>query len=174
MNETNKALRKSMDETNKALKESMDETRKSLNESIGGLSNTMGAVSESALVPNLLEKFNKMGLTFENATRRKKIVSEEHDMRTEVDALLENKTHAMAVEVKTTLKRDDVDYHVKRMEKIRSISDLLDDRRQFYGAMAAAVVDDDTRRYALDQGFYFIEPSGEDVMLVEPGKVKVW
>jgi hypothetical protein len=40
--------------------------------------------------------------------------------------------------------------------------------------MAANVVDDDTRRYALSQGFYLIEPLGDDVVIQAPGEVKVW
>ena len=40
--------------------------------------------------------------------------------------------------------------------------------------MATAAVDDKTMQYALDQGFYVIEPSGEDVMIVKPKVVKVW
>ena len=87
---------------------------------------------------------------------------------------IEDTTQAMAVEVKTTLKRDEVDYHVERMGKIRRHADLHDDKRQYFGAMAASVVDDQTRRYALNRGFYLIEPSGEDVMIVEPGEVKAW
>ena len=80
----------------------------------------------------------------------------------------------MAVEVKTKLRRDEVDYHVERMEKIRRHADLHNDKRQFLGAMAATVVDEDTKRYALKQGFYVIEPSGEDVKIAGPVSAKVW
>ena len=40
--------------------------------------------------------------------------------------------------------------------------------------MAAAAIDDDTRLYALSQGFYVIEPAGEDVSIVEPAAVRAW
>ena len=171
--ETERALRESIEDT-KALKKNLEETRKALNESIGGLGNTIGNMSESMLIPSLVEKFKQLGFTFEITNRRRKITSDEHDIHTEVDAFLENSTQAMAVEVKTTLRRDEVDYHVERMGKIRRHADLHNDKRQFFGAMAAAVVDDETRRYALNQGFYIIEPSGEDVMIVEPAAAKIW
>ena len=60
------------------------------------------------------------------------------------------------------------------MQKIRRIADLNNDEREFYGAMATAAVDDKIMQYALDQGFYVIEPSGEDVRIVKPKVAKVW
>jgi glutamyl-tRNA reductase len=167
-------IQKAHEETEKALKESIEENRKTLNEAIGGLGNTIGNISESMLVPNLVEKFKKLGFTFEITNRHRKIVSDEHDIHTEIDAFLENGSQAMAVEVKTTLRRDEVDYHVERMEKIRRHADLHNDKRQFLGAIAATVIDEETRRYTLKQGFYIIEPSGEDVKIVKPASAKIW
>jgi hypothetical protein len=61
------------------------------------------------------------------------------------------------------------------MEKLRRHADLHGDTRKFFGAMAAAVIDKDTRTYALRQGFYLIEPSGESVKIVPPASAaKSW
>ena len=166
--------RKTFEETRKTLRESIEGTKKTFNEAIGGLGNTIGNISENMLVPNLVEKFKKFGFTFEITNRHRKIVSDEHDIHTEIDAFLENGSQAMAVEVKTTLRRDEVDYHVERMEKIRRHADLHNDKRQFLGAIAATVIDEETRRYTLKQGFYIIEPSGEDVKIVKPVSAKIW
>ena len=108
--EDTRKLKESIEETKIALRENMEDTRKALNISIGGLGNTMGSMSESMLVPSLVKKFKQLGFTFENMDRRRKVESDENILITEVDAFLENTTHAMAVEVKTTLKRDDVDW----------------------------------------------------------------
>ena len=185
LKESTKELRKSIEETNKRLNESIEEANKKLNESInktsrkiyksiGGLTKTLGKMSVSTLVPSLVEKFKQLGFTFEKMSCRQKIISVDHDIRTEIDAFLENTTQAMAVEVKTTLRQEEVDWHVERMEKIRRHADLHNDKRQFFGAMAATVVDDNMRIYALSKGFYIIEPSGDDVGIVEPGAVKIW
>jgi hypothetical protein len=168
--EFQKAFYKSLDDSEKARKEAENEIYKAL----GGLSNTIGKMSESMLIPSLVEKFKKLGFAFEISNRHRKIENAEHKIYTEIHAFLENDTHAIAVEVKTTLRRDEIDWHVERMEKIRRHADLRNDKRQFLGAMAATVVDDDTRRYALKQGFYIIEPSGEDVKIIEPASAKVW
>ena len=185
--ENNKAIMEAREDTRRlkeSLKESVEDTRrlkayvkktcKALNVSVGGLNNTLGNMSESILVPGLVNKFNRMGFTFENMDRRRKIENDEHKIIAEVDAILENTTQAMAVEVKTTLKRDEVDHHAERMEKIRRDADAHNDKRQYFAAMAAAVVDDETKRYALNQGFYLIEPLGDDVTITKPGEARVW
>jgi uncharacterized protein YqgV (UPF0045/DUF77 family) len=167
----------SQDDINKnfdRIQKAHEETEKALYKAIGGLSGTIGSIAESMLIPSLSEKFKKFGFTFEVTNRHRKIDSDKHDIHAEIDAFLENSSQAIAVEVKTTLKHDDVNDHIERMEKIRRYADLHNDKRQFLGAIAAAIIDEDTRRYALKQGFYIIEPSGEDVKIVEPVSAKVW
>jgi hypothetical protein len=159
-------FQKGMDE----IREAHKETEKAL----GRLSNKLGDMAEYTLLPNLPEKFKEFGFTFQVINRNRKIADEEHGIYAEVDAFLENGSQAMAVEVKTTLRHDDVDSHVKRMEKIRRFADLHNDKRDFFGAMAATVNDEDTKRYALKQGFYIIEPSGEDVKILKPASEKIW
>ena len=38
----------------------------------------------------------------------------------------------------------------------------------FLGAVAGIVVEDDEREYTLNQGFFLIEPSGEDYNITPP------
>ena len=171
---SNTRLDESIEKSNTRLDEYIDKASRKIFKSIGGITRTIGKMSESMLIPNLMDKFKRLGFTFEIVSRRRKIYTDEHEVLTEMDTFLENTTQAMAVEVKTTLRRDEVDWHVGRMEKIRRHADLRGDKRLFYGAMAAAVIDDEIKRYALSQGFYLIEPSGEDIRIIEPGVVKSW
>jgi hypothetical protein len=60
------------------------------------------------------------------------------------------------------------------MEKVRRYAELHGDKREFFGAMAAAIVDDSSRVYALKKGFYVIEPAGEDVKITKPESKRVW
>jgi hypothetical protein len=62
----------------------------------------------------------------------------------------------------------DVDKHILRMEKLRKHADLCGDKRDLFGALAATIVDREPRDYALEKGFYVIEPSGEDVKVTPP------
>jgi len=89
--------------------------------------------------------------------------------------MLKNGEQAVAVEVKTTLRQSDIDEHLVRMEKIRKYADEHGDKRQFMGAMAATITDESTRNYALKQGLFVIEPSGDDVKVTKPPtEPRVW
>ena len=172
-----KETEKAHKETEKTLNKAIDDIReghKELEKTLGRLGIKLGDISEATLLPDLPEKFKQFGFTFQVINRNRKIADDEHDIHAEIDGFLENSSQAMAVEVKTTLRRDEVDYHVERMEKIRKYADLHNDKRHLFGAIAATVIDEDVRRYALKEGFYLIEPSGEDVKILKPAFQKVW
>ncbi|MDR0598059.1 MAG: hypothetical protein LBG14_06085 [Treponema sp.] len=67
-----------------------------------------------------------------------------------------------------------MDDQLERMEKARKYADLHGDRREFWGAIAAAIVSKSSRIYALKKGLFVIEPSGEDVKITKPVSEKVW
>ncbi|MDR2535252.1 MAG: hypothetical protein LBD29_04365 [Treponema sp.] len=139
-----------------------------LQKAVGHLGNRFGEFAEHTLVPNLKEKFKKYGFNFSKLSENVNLDDKEHRIHAEIDALLENGGEAMAVEVKIHLKTDNIDEHIKRMEKIRAYADLHGDDRKFYGSLAAAVAGEEVKTYALKQGFYVIEPSGEDVKVTPP------
>jgi hypothetical protein len=157
--ETEKAIR----ETQQAVKETQ--------KNIGGLNNSLGSIVEHILTPDLPRKFKKFGFTFNQITT----IKYAENVYAEIDALLENGTQAMVVEVKTTLRRADIDDHLLRMEKVRKHADGKGDKRQFMGAIAATITDKATKEYALQKGLFVIEPSGEDVKVTKPmEEPRVW
>jgi len=165
--ETEKRLNKSLEEVHKAHKE----TEKTLNKAIGGLSNTLGSLVEHIMTPDLPQKFKKLGYSFNRIATYKFA----EGVYAQIDGMLENGEQAVAVEVKTTLRQADIDEHLVRMEKIRKYADEHNDKRQFMGAMAATITDESTREYALRNGLFVIEPSGENVKVTKPkGDVRVW
>ncbi|MDR2481052.1 MAG: hypothetical protein LBD07_02000 [Spirochaetaceae bacterium] len=129
------------------------------------LGNRLGDIMESLMVPDLVAKF---GYDFSKMSRNNKIKDFVNDIIMEIDALLENGDCAMAVEVKVNLSVEDVKDHITRMEKLRKYAALHGDKRKFYAAVAAAVINEDTRTFALKQGFYVIELSGENITVTEP------
>ena len=141
---------------------------------VGKLGNRLGDIVEHLLTPNLTEQFKKYGFNFGRMGPNVKMKDRENDISAEIDAMLENGAQAMAVEVKVNLKTTDVDDHIKRMEKIRKYADLHDDKRQFYGEVAATVVSEEVELYAIRHGFYVIKPSGEDVTIVPPVSQKIF
>jgi hypothetical protein len=168
-----KKLRKTQEETDRLVKETQKAVKET-QKSIGGLSGAVGTMAENLLTPSLLIKFKKLGFTFEKLSPHQKIYNADNTIYAEIDAFLENGDYAMAVETKLTCKREDIDYHLKRMEKIRKHADSHNDKRHYFGAIASPVIDEDTERYALKLGFYVIELAGEDAQIIKPDTERVW
>jgi hypothetical protein len=179
-------LQKSQDEAWRAIRETQQaqkETEKARNEAwkairetqknIGGLNNTLGSLVERIMTPDLPRKFKPLGFTFDKITTLK--WANKGYIFAEIDGLLENGVQAMAVEVKTTLEIEDINDHLKRMERIRKYADEHGDKREFLGAIAAMIVKPKPKDYALKKGLFVIEPAGEDVKVIKPEtEPRVW
>jgi hypothetical protein len=171
--ETEKTL-KEVQEAHKETEKAHRETEKTLNKAIGGLGNTLGSLVEHIMTPDLPRKFKQFGFTFNRITTVKCAYGKDN-IYAEIDGLLENGDQAMVVEVKTTLRPEDIDDHLARMERVRKYADDHGDKREFLGALAATIADGNTKKYALSKGFFVIEPSGEDVKITKPAsRPKIW
>jgi hypothetical protein len=148
----------------------MQETAKQMKETdkrIGAITNRFGDIVEHMVIPNLLTKFQELGFTFTRSGPLK-ITDKEHDIFMEIDALLENGDKVMIVEIKTKPNNDDINDHLERMKKMRVHADLRKDTRKYLGAVAGVVFEDGVKNYALNNGFYVLEPSGETFTITEP------
>jgi hypothetical protein len=176
--ERHKEFEKEMKESAERHKEYQKESEKSkaeFNERLGNYINLFGDFTEYTMTPKMREKFFDLGLDFQKTVRRVSVRDNKNDIFFEVDAMLENGDTAMLVEIKTELTVDRIKKHIVRMEKMRKYSDLRGDKRVFLGAVAGVIMDEETRTYALDQGFYLIEPAGQDLSITLPnGKPKEW
>jgi hypothetical protein len=77
----------------------------------------------------------------------------------------------MAVEVKRWLERiEHVDDHIKRMQLIRKYPPAEVKGKKLLGAIVGVVVTPEAREYAEQNGFFILELTGEDVILLEPPK----
>ena len=162
----------------KELRESQEETARIVKETskqMGMHNNRFGEIVEYMVAPNLKEKFWEMGLKF-HQTNTDTVFSDDNKVTLfEVDVLLENGDKAMLVETKVTLTTEDVRDHIERLKKMRKYADLHGDNRVFLGAVAGVVMTSYVKKYALKQGFYVIEPSGETFNITPPsGQPKEW
>jgi len=178
LSETQKETALAIKETDRQLKESQQETDRYLKEigkRLGDFTNSFGEVVEHMISPNLLEKFKALGFDFEEASTRHKIRNKKYDISFEIDVFLQNGDTAMLVEIKSNLTISDINKHLIRLEKMRRWADLRNDKRRFLGAVAGIAVEGDAKEYALNQGFFFIDPSGENFNITVPiGKPKEW
>jgi len=158
----------------------MRESKDQFNERLGNYINLFGDFTEYMMAPKLREKFKDFGLFFPKTSRNVRVEDDNKNVILETDAMLENGDKAMMAEIKTKLTVERINKHIERLEKMRKHADShgdsgLKSRRTFLGAVAGVVIDDEAREYALSQGFYLIEPEGEDLIITPPnGKPKEW
>ena len=93
----------------------------------------------------------------------------------EVDLFLENGDIALLVEVKTNLSVDDVNEHKERLALFRLDANRKNDMRQFIAAVGGGLVQENVRIYALRQGMFVIQQSGDNIEILAPeGKPRMW
>jgi len=161
-------------ETDRALKET-DRVLKETGRRLGDFTNSFGEIVEYMVAPNLQDRFFDLGLDFQEVSKDIKIRDKKNGIHFQIDVYLQNCDTAMLVEVKADLAISDINAHMERLEKMRRYADLRGDKRVFLGAVAGVVVKDKVREYALSQGFYLAEPSGETFNITPPhDKPKEW
>jgi len=166
-----KVLRENQKETDRLFRESKIE----YDRRIGHLDNLFGEVAEYMIAPKLREKFLEFGLDFPRANRNVVINDIKNNIGLEIDVMLENGDKAMLVEAKAKITTERINKHIERLEKMRKYADLHGDKRTFLGSIGGVVVNEEVRNYALDQGFFIIEPKGESFNITAPkGKPKEW
>jgi hypothetical protein len=162
------AILREISESQKESDRQRKEEKEDFNRRLGALTNLFGDVTEAMMAPHLCEKFRELGLDFPKANPNSRINDRVNNISFETDIMLENGDKAMLIEVKTKLTIERINSHISRLEKMRRYANLHGDKRTFLGAVAGIVVTDEVRKYALDQGFYFIEPSGETFNITPP------
>jgi len=162
---------KSQKETDRQMKESKED----FNARLGSLTNLFGDLTLGMVAPKLREKFMDFGLVFLQSNREVEVSDKKNKIAFEIDILLENGSKAMLCEVKTKLTIERINKHIERLEKMRKYADLRGDKRTFLGAVAGFAVTDEVREYALKEGFYLIEPDGDNFNITPPNdKPREW
>jgi hypothetical protein len=139
---------------------------------ISKLGSRIGDLVEELIVPNILEKFNKLGYVFGKVAPNVRYSDPRGRIIAEVDILLENGDTALVVEVKTCLTDNDVRDHVARMGKLRRYADEHRDRRKLLGAVAGAIASEEVKAFAVKNGFFVLEQSGDTVRISVPKDFK--
>jgi hypothetical protein len=135
---------------------------------ISKLGSRIGDLVEELIVPNILEKFNRLGYVFGKVAPNVRYSDPLGRVIAEVDILLENGDTVLAVEVKTTLTDNDVRDHAARMGKLRRYADEHQDRRKLLGAVAGAIASEEVKAFAVKNGFFVLEQSGDTVKISVP------
>jgi hypothetical protein len=161
--------RMSFDEIKQAFLETdrrMRETDRKLAEvgrQIGGLGNRLGEFVEGIVRPGLVRLFRDRGVVVHQTLRD--LEAKRDGISAQVDLLVVNADHAVAVEVKSKLSASDVDEHLARLEKFKFLFPQYAQTR-LHAAVAAMVIPEAAARYAERHGVFVIGQTGDDAVFL--------
>ena len=136
---------------------------KSINKASGDFDNQWGKFVEILASVKFEKALRKLGIKVDRVTQRALVRDSEGQLLAECDISASNGTQAVGGEVKTTLRREDVDKFVGLMEEYAAR--LFGDDKDVYAAMAFMHASKDVRDYAISKGFILLQAPGGDVQL---------
>ena len=152
-----------------------EKQEKKLNQKLAELGDRIGELIEMMVENGVVRMFKNLGYDFDVCCRHVDFRYPPLGIDGEIDFFLENGEIALLVEVKTNLTVGDVRDHLERMTQYRTLADAKKDKRQFIAAVAGGVIRKNVRTFALKQGMYVIQQSGDSLEIIPPvGKPKVW
>ncbi|MFN8487629.1 MAG: hypothetical protein U0350_08570 [Caldilineaceae bacterium] len=139
------------------------ETSASLRRLEGLFGSQWGKLIEALVQPNALKIFRERGIQVHYVNRR--VLSQRNGQSMEVDLILENDLDVIVIEVKSTL-------------KIENVNEFLDDLAEFlhffpkyagrriYGAVAGLNIEENADRYAYRRGLFVLGVTGEGMVRI--------
>ena len=147
------------------LEEQVEKTGKQ----VGGLGNSIGGLVETLFAARLWEKFSSYNYGFKRVFQQMPVYeTNSAKMPTDIDILLSDTEWAMAVEVKRKMKKEDVEDHVERMNRILKHPPAEVKGKKLLGAMAGGTIDPEALNFAYETGFCVLELKGESMELLTP------
>ena len=176
--ETDRRLDQRFKETDRKFKET-DRRFKQTDREIKKLANLFttqwGKLVEALVEPGAVNLFRQRGIDVHYTARRVEVEDDSGRKIAEFDILLMNDKETVVIEVKTTVKKDDVDY---LLEKLSKIKDYLRDlrHRKVYGAVAGISFEEGVDRYAYRSGLFVLKSEGGIIRIAnDPGfKPREW
>ena len=161
-------LARKMEETDRRMKET-DRQIKATSYEVGKLTSSVGRIIEHMVKGKIIKKFRALGYDVTCCSPNVEFDNEELGLFGEIDLLLNDGPVSIVIEVKTTLKTDDIREHIDRIGRYRRYVEAkgFGDQRRFIGAVAGAVVSKETAKYAHDNGMYVIVQSGDAIEIVD-------
>ena len=143
---------------------------------VGEITDTLGKYVEEQVRPKAISEFKKFGVILNESHFRVTNEDDKGNTLYEIDLLLVNTEFAVAVESKSKLKIDDVDDHLKRLEKVRTHPTKGLKNVKIIGAVAGMIVPKNVLEYAIKKGLFVFVPTGETVKIANEKsfKFKTW
>lgn len=164
--ETERLIREQSQATERKFQETAEENRRTnrqLSQQIGNLGGKWGMFVENMVAPACETIFLDRGIPVHRVSQR--VRARQNDDSMEIDVLVLNQNHVLAVEVKSTLSVEDVKEFVEKLAHFREFFPEYA-QRQLYGAVASIGMDSGADRYAYRQGLFVLAQSGETMAIL--------
>ena len=167
-----------MKETDRKMRET-DKRIEKLTSNMGSVDARIGQLVEHMIGgKNVITQFQSLGYNVIDHSRNIVFGIPNTADSGQIDLLLDDGNVAILVEVKTTLRNDDVLDHIERLEKYRRWKDSKgESKKRYIGALACALVEENVLKFAQKNGMYVIRQLGNTIEIVpspEGFKAKEW
>ncbi|MBD2110721.1 MULTISPECIES: hypothetical protein [Cyanophyceae] len=129
---------------------------------VDGLTTRWGQFVENLVEPAVLRLFQERGIDVQEVTRRMR--SQRRGAEMEIDIFAVDGDVAVAVEVKSRLSHQDVEYFLGSLSRFKQSFPHYADY-QIYGAVAGIEIDEGVDRFAYQRGLFVIKQTGDTVMI---------
>ena len=177
--ETERLMKQQSEETNRKFQETdrkFQETDRKFQETdkkIGRLGNRLGDFIEEMVRPGAVRLFQERGIDVHSVSRN--VTGNRDGQSVEIDLLVVNDGQMVVVECKSSLSLDDVNEHIRRLGKVKSVFPLYREMKVM-GAVAGMVIQDNVARYAYKKGFFVLSQSGDSMRILNDDQFKpgIW
>jgi hypothetical protein len=151
-----------MQETDRRMQET-DRIVRQLSKEIGNLGGKWGRFVENMVAPACETIFTSRGIPVHKVAQR--VRGKLNGDTLEIDVLVNNENHVLAVEVKSSLSVEDVKEFITDLEQFRQFFPEYN-QKQLYGAVAGIEIEQGADKYAYRQGLFVLTQSGENVVIL--------
>ena len=162
-----------LEDAEQKINNELDESIKQMNKIVGKLSNPLDDFIKEVLYPAVMRLFRERNIEVHEVHRN--IISQRNGEGIEIDLLVVNDNDIIAIECKSNLKTDDINAHLKRLDKLKRLLPSYADKRVM-GAVSAMVLAPNVVQYAYNQGLFVIAQTGNYLSICnsEEFEAKSW
>ena len=172
-------LRKQSDRTDQQIEKTSQEIARlatqvsHTNKQVGGLTSRWGEFVENLIKPAAARLFQEKGIDVHLTALR--VTGQDQQGSIEIDILVENTTEVVAIEVKSHLEVRDVKRFLQTLERFKKAFPKHKNDK-LYGAVAGIKIDERVNEYAIQEGLFLIQPTGDSVIIANSHdfKPKAW
>ncbi len=162
--ETDRRLEKNFQETDRRFRQTDANFDKYFGK-LKEMDRNWGKLVEALIKPSVGRQFRKWGIPVSGSGQREEVHKGGETM--EIDILLKNTDALIAVEVKTTLRVENVDEHIeKRLKPFKRFFPEYRDRK-VYGAVAYIHLEENADRYAYKKGLFVLTFTTGDTVAIQ-------